>query len=505
MVSKIREQLIHPPVPPLPPIPSPYGVAPEYVKKRAADLPNMASINIGELFTWLPKPIYPPPDPRNVRKAAEEALEKVDMSMIKPHHRVNILGSHHGFLILGGEPYAELLKTVKDVVERRTGARDIRLVLGVGLRHRENEIYIKRFKLDEYFGGKAFNVSPLDPGIPIETEIGVLYGIKRIYDADKIVHVHNTDVREVHFHRHVDRAFKPFGMSYARLETRSTYHQNLGPRGANFVARAIFNSRFVQEKWTFAAFLRASPIGILGVYADNDLERLDKKILIDNLRYYGVVMRLLSKIDECIVVLDFRAPIPYVFAGGVIFANFTGANIDLFDLDQPLPPYTWYTEAYYDEYNKPLIPEIPPVNPAIKVLVINYAWGGYPSVFWPKNIPTIVVGKEQAEVFKRDPQNIEFMKYAVVAEDLETAMDFAYKIAKTDKVLVFDGVYGSINMSRSLAEYLIDKVPEVEEELKKLLPKWLKQRGITSKDVIELAKYYNEPELEEIAKSLEKY
>jgi hypothetical protein len=495
-----KEALIHPPIPPLPPIPSPYGVAPEYVKKRAYELPNIVSINISELFPWMPKPIYPPPDPKAIREATRKALEKVDMSMIKPHHKVNILGSHHGFTLLGGEPYAEMLKTIKDVVEEKTGARDVRLVLGVGLRHRENEIYIRRFKLDEYFNGKAFNVSPLDPGIPIETEIGTFYGIRQIYDADKIVHAHNSDVREVHFHRHVDRAFKPFGMSYARLETRSAYHQNLGPRGSNFVARAIFNSKFVQEKWTFASFLRASPIGILGVYADNNLDRLDKKLLIDNLRYYGAVMLLLSKIDECIAVLDFRSPVPYVFAGGVIFANFTGLNIDLFDLDNPLPPYTWYTEAYYDEFNRPIIPEVPPVNPAIKAIVINYAWVGYPSVFWPKNIPTIIVGRKQADVYKIDPQNAEFLKYAVIAEDLEAAMEFAYKIAKTDKVLIFDGVYGSINMSKSLAEYLIEKVPEVEEELKKRLPKWLKQRGLTAEEIKDLAKYYNEPELEEIAK-----
>ncbi len=474
-----KEKAIGSPIKPLPPVPSLYGVDPKYVKKRAAELPGIVSIKINELFPDIPKPIWPPRNPKAIREATEEALEKVDMSMIKPHHSVNILGSHHGFTILGGEPYAEMLKTIKDVIERKTGAKNIRLKVGVGLRHRESEEYIKRFKLDEYFEGKAYGMSPLDPGIPIETEIGTFYGLRAAYDADKIVHAHNTDVREVHFHRHVDRAFKPFGMSYARLETRSAYHHNLGPRGANFVARAIFNSKFVQEKWTFAVFLRASPVGILGVYADNDLDRLDRRITIDNLRYYGKVMRLLSKIDECIVVLDYRTPIPYTFAGGVIFANFTGANIDLFDLDNPLPPYTWYTEAYYDEQERPLIPEVPPVNPAIKAIVINYAWGGYPSVFWAKKFPVIVVGREQADVYNRDPQNIEFMKHAVIADDLETAMEFAYKIAQTDKVIIFDGVYGAINVSKSLAEYLIEKAPEVDEEVeKKLLPKWLKQRGI---------------------------
>lgn len=106
----------------------------------------------------------------------------------------------------------------------------MRLRAGVGMRFRETEEYIRRYQLDEYFGpGKTKGVAPIDEGIPIETEVGTLYGIKAVYDADWIVHCHHTDVREVHFHRQVDKAVKPFGMSYARIETRSTYHQNLGP------------------------------------------------------------------------------------------------------------------------------------------------------------------------------------------------------------------------------------------------------------------------------------
>jgi len=31
-------------------------------------------------------------------------------------------------------------------------------------------------------------------------------------------YAHNSDVREIHFHRQVDRVVKPFGMSYARIE-----------------------------------------------------------------------------------------------------------------------------------------------------------------------------------------------------------------------------------------------------------------------------------------------
>jgi serine/threonine protein phosphatase PrpC len=58
-------------------------------------------------------------------------------------------------------------------------------------------------------------------------------------------------------------------------------------------------------------------------------------------------------------------------------------------------------------------------------------------------------------------------------------MDHAYKLAKTDKVIIFDGVAGGINCSESLAELLMEKAPEVSREVdEKLMPKWLKQRAL---------------------------
>jgi hypothetical protein len=468
------------PVKPLPPKSSRYGPLPESIKARSSDLGQMVSIRVQDLFPDFLASIYPSDaGVKVIREATERALERVDMSMIGPGDSVNILGSHHGFTILGGEPYAEMLKATKDAIVERTGTDDIRLRAGVGLRFRESDEYIQRFGLDEYFGGKARGVAPIDEGIPIQTEIGTLYGIKRCYDADWIVHAHNSDVREIHFHRHVDRAVKPFGMSYARLETRSTYHHNLGPRGANFAARAIFNSDLVQKKWTFATFLKPTPAGIAGVDADNNLFSLDERLSIDNFRYYGKVLTLLGRIDDCIAILDFQAPIPYVFSAGMIFANFSASSVDIFDLDHPLPGYTWYTESFYGRDEKPLISDVAPMNPAIKAIIINYAWGGYPSVFWAKMIPTIVVGESQADVFRRDPQNVEFMKHALMAEDLRTAVEMAIRITGTDKLIAFDGAPGALNVSESLASHLVSEAPKVDEEVdNEFLPKWCRQRGI---------------------------
>jgi hypothetical protein len=467
-------------LPPAAPRKSQYGVDPSHVSKRGAELSGMTSVTLADLFPDLPDVIYPGQGgPEVIRKATEQAMAQADLSKIEAGSTVNILASHHGFTFLGGVPYAEMLRTIKDVVDRETGAKEVRLRAGLGMRFRETEEYIKTHGLDEYFQGKAIGIAPIDAGIPIETEIGTLYGLRRAYDADYIIHAHNSDVREVHFHRQVDRAVKPFGMSYARVETRSTYHWNLGPRAANFVARSIFDSEFVQSKYALSVFAIMSPGGLVTVDCDNDLYALNERVTVGGMKNYGKIITLLGEIDECIVVLDFPCPVPYVFASGVVYANMVGANQDLFDLDNPLPAYTWYTETYYDHRGRPLISDIPPVNPAIRAVVHNYAWTGYPSAFFAEHTPTIVVGAEQADHFRRDPMNQTYMNYALSAADLNAAMEFAYRTTKTDKVLIFDGASGGLNLSESLADYLRAAVGRVSERVdRELMPKWLDQRNI---------------------------
>jgi hypothetical protein len=64
-------------------------------------------------------------------------------------------------------------------------------------------------------------------------------------------------------------------------------------------------------------------------------------------------------------------------------------------------------------------------------------------------------------------------------------MKFAYNVTGTDKVIVFDGAAGGLNVSENLAKLLVEKAPEVNERVnKELLPKWLKQRGIDPKEVL---------------------
>jgi len=67
----------------------------------------------------------------------------------------------------------------------------------------------------------------------------------------------------------------------------------------------------------------------------------------------------------------------------------------------------------------------------------------------------------------------------VIADSLETAMEFAGKVAGTDKVIAFDGSFGNITASPSMAEDLIRRAPAVRRKVEEeLLPMWLKQRGI---------------------------
>jgi len=97
----------------------------------------------------------------------------------------------------------------------------------------------------------------------------------------------------------------------------------------------------------------------------------------------------------------------------------------------------------------------------------------------PTHIPTIVVGNDLAELLRADPMNHDFMRYVVVADNLETAMEFARKLAKTDNILVFDGTFGSITCSQPMANYLMERAPEVSKRVdEELMPKCLLQRGI---------------------------
>ncbi len=468
-----------PPLPPTPPRVSQYNIDPSRLRKRAVELPGITSVTLSELFPDLPRPLYGPSDDLKViRRATERAMAGIDLSRIKPGDSVNILASHHGFTIAGGGPYAEMLRTIRDEIERVTGTSDIRLRAGVGLRVRETEEYIQDHNLNVDFHGKAIGIAPIDEGIPIPTDIGTLYGIKKAYDAKWIIHAHNNHLRELHHHRQVDRALKPFAMSYARIETRSIYHTCLGPRSSNIVSRAIYESDLVTEKLLFSIFLVVNPTGVIAVDADRDLNSLNHRLTLVNLSHYGKLTALFDEIKDCIVIIDFPGPLNYAVAGGMIFGNLMCASIDEFDLDAPYPAFSRYSESLYGRDGLPFVTEIAPFNPSIKALIINYVSKGLPVTFNVQHMPTIVV-KPHGELFNSDPQNPNLMQYAVEAESLECALDFAKRVGGTDRIIIFDGASGGFNCSESMRNYLLGlSAPVHDRWAKQLLPKWLTQRNM---------------------------
>ena len=460
---------------------STYNIDPRLLKLRAADLSGLTAVRIAELFPDSPEPIFATlaSDVRKtIRERTLEQLKRVDLSMIRPEDTVNVLASHHGFTIQGGEAYAEMIRVVRDEVERRCGTKQIRLRAGNGLRFRESEEYIKRFGLDEYFAGKAEGIAPMDRGVPIQTELGTLYGIAKAYDARWIIHTHNNDIRELHYHRQLGRLFKPFAMSYATIETRSAYHQSMGPRSSNVLPRLIFESDFVRQKFACSVILQVSPTGIIGVDANNDLVEQDKYFTRLNLSWYGKVVTLLSRLEDLILIIDYPGPIPYTTAGGILFGNFLNATVDEFDLDVPFTPFTRYTDMLYPG-TKPLKEGVlPQPNPNIKALVINYASKGYPGTFFAQQLPTLVVGAE-ADLLQGCEQNTRFMDYALRVDDLAKAVEFAKRVTKTERILVFDGAVGGLNVSEPLAREMQRLAPEVASEVDQvMMPKWLRQRGL---------------------------
>ncbi len=461
---------------------SPYAIDPDFLGERAAQLPGMIGVVSSDLFPDAPAAISLE-SPEIIRKQIKEftlsALAKVDLSKIQTQDSVNILASHHGFSLYGGEAYAQMLRSIRDEVERRCHTKNIHLCAGAGLRFRETEEYIQKFELDKHFHGKASGMAPVDQSLPIETEIGTFYGVRRAYSARWIIHAHNSDLRELHYHRLMGRLFKPFAMSYATIETRSTYHQSMGPRSANLIPRMIYESPLVQEKFVCSVILQVAPTGIIGVDANKDL--LEQDIIFTRLKlsWYGKIITLLSRIEDVILIIDYPTSIPYTTAGGILFCNFLNGNVDEFDLDIPFTPFTRYTDMLYPS-TTPLYQGnlLPPPNPSIKALIINYCFKGYPGIFFAQQLPTLVVGA-QADLFRGCVQNKSFMDYAIEVEDLRKGVDFARRFAKTDNILAFDGAVGGINVSGALAKRIHNLAPQVGKEVDEvLMPKWLGQRGM---------------------------
>jgi hypothetical protein len=418
---------------------------------RAADLEDVVSINVRELFDDVQEAVWRYGDDlRIVRAAAEGALANIDLRRFHPHEKINILCSEHGFSMMGGDAYAEVLRTVRDVLIEQAGCSHVQLAFSTAGSKFEGPELIPAYHLDEYFEGQTFFFGPSDRGVAIDTDIGRLYGVRRAYSADRLIHVHYDDPREIHFHRVNGRTLKSFTMSYARMETRSIFHNNFPTRSANIVPRAIYESDFVQSRWGFAMSMTSSPDGATGVDADVDLMALDRRIGRQLLLNYGKMLRLLATIDKCFAIADDTRWVPYQHAGGLTACALYDGPYDHLDLD---------------------LADVPRVNnPAVKALVLNTAWKMGGSVGHPLIAATPAVGRHALRANGKD---------TLVARDLAHAYQMAVELTGTDKAIAFDGSYSNINVSRAMAEHLIQAAPEVSRLVdEEFLPKWLQQRGM---------------------------
>jgi hypothetical protein len=297
--------------------------------------------------------------------------------------------------------------------------------------------------------------------------MGTLYGLRKVYDGDWIVHAHYDDPREIYVHRAIDRITKPFGMSYARMETRSLFHITMGPRSGNFIGRAIADSEFVRSKLAFTTTLVTSPDGLLAVDADNDINAIGNRMTANILSSYGKMLTLFRRITDCVPVIDGGKWPYYIHAGGMIFGHLFYSGVDWFDLDR-------------DEGGKPVERAIAVgLSKSIKAVVLNQALLGLNFTSMTVLYPTIVANEQMADVMRHDFSNTSFMDRAEVAANLFEAVETAVERGGTDKIIVFDGSYGSLNVSPTMAEHLLELAPECAREVDdELLPKWLKQRGI---------------------------
>ena len=107
-----------------------YNVDPGDVKMRAVDLPGMTSVKASDLFPIDQKPVAaatPEAMRAEIRRRTVETLARVNLDKVRPGDSVNILTSHHGYSIYGGHAYAEMVRSIRDEVQRRTGATDIQI------------------------------------------------------------------------------------------------------------------------------------------------------------------------------------------------------------------------------------------------------------------------------------------------------------------------------------------------------------------------------------------
>lgn len=447
----------------------------EVVAKRAADLPGMTALPIRALMPDLPETIWSEDahfgtqSVEEVRVRTREQVAAMDWSMIGEGKMVNIVANPHGFQLCG-MAYVAMLEEIAEHVRTQRGART-RLRIAESMGHIENPDWVKIYDLAARFG-EVEECPQIGAGAKVETKLGDMYVTKKLFDAPHFIHTHVTEMREGYLHRMLDRLLKPFGMAYARLETRSAYHFGFGPRTGQIVSRAIFESEYIQKRYTGTVVLDTTSEGVVGVHGRNDLRALDRMLATNVMRNYGMVMRILGEIEDCVVVFDDHGCGVYTYAGGIAFDNMLCADVDFMDLDN-------LSLLAVDRHDSSEPGLTMGKNNAIKGIVINYMAGGVPQQFLWDNYPIHIVGEQVYKWLLNDPSNTYIERTARKAATLDEAIATACREGGTENVIVFDRTPGAFRVSRKLGEHMLARAPDVLKKVEEhYLPKWLRQRGL---------------------------
>ncbi len=447
----------------------------ELIKERAADLPGMIALPVRELVPHLPEPIWTAnPDFGNtdtevIRQETREKISRVDWSRIEAERTVHLIANPHGFSLMG-EAYVVMLEEIAEYVGRTRNAK-VKLRIAESMGPLANPDWIKFFKLADRFRDVC-NVEQMGPGRKIDTCLGDQYVSRNLFKAPYFIHTHVTEMREAYFHRMLDRLLKPFGMSYVRLETRSAYHFGFGPRTGQMIARAVFDSDFIQERYVATVVLNTTSEGVASVEAENDLNALDARMAKQILWNYGPLLRLMGAIDECIPIMDGHGCLIYTMGGGITFSNLLYADTDFLDLDNLA------LSATNGKYGRDGMTM--GNMDVIKSLVINYMAGGVPVVPYLRHMQGVHIASEtEARLLRNDPSLCYIGDCSTVHTSLSDAIAAAQQETGCEKLMAFDYTPGIFRVNEAMAEHLIDQAPGVVATVRdELMPKWLRQRNL---------------------------
>ena len=447
----------------------------QLIRERAADLPGVVALPVRELLPSLPEPIWSqmdafgPRDLTQVRRQTRTAVQAMDWSAIKKGSIVHVLANPHGFSY-AGEGYVAMLEEIVDYLNLERQAK-VKVKIAESMGHVDNPDWMTFFDLKSRFDDIK-EVPQIGPGVRIDTRLGQMYLVRELFASPHFVHTHVTDLREAYLHRMVDRLYKPFGMGYARLETRSAYHFGYGPRTGQMVSRSVFESNFIQQRYVGSVVLNTTSEGIIGVEGDNDLGALDQRLTEGMLRNYGTLIRLLGEIEEVIPVFDGHGCCVYTYGGGLTFSNLLYADTDFFDLDN------LSLSAHRSSATDPGL--FMGGGDAIKAIVVNYMAGGVPCHGSLRSFKLHVAGEQAFKWMVNDPSNCYLENLATVHDSLSNAVSAAREETGCSELMVFDYTPGAFRVTEGLAQRLLDCAPRVVERVEEqLLPKWMAQRRLS--------------------------